>query len=88
MTRGRARKNGLDSKLLSLNEKKGLDSKDVDVECGLNDHRRVKHEMKHPKNMKQATRPVEDPTSLNVNKADVHKERWREDIYKVCVFII
>ena len=35
--------------------------------------------------MKQATRPVEDSSSLNVTKAAVHKERWREEINKICV---
>ena len=67
-----------------MNER--LDSKDVDVACGLNDQRRVKHEAEtfgRNVSLKQETRPV-GATSLNVNKAAAHKERWREDIYIVC----
>ena len=45
--------------------------------------------MKHSKkkSLKQATRPVEAPASLNVTQAAVHKERWREKITqkKLCL---
>ena len=65
---------------------KRLDSKDVGGEkrekCGLNDHRRVKHPSSSFKKceLQQETRAVGGSSSLNVNKAAGHKERWREEM--------
>ena len=70
--RAQNRKIGIDPKDLSVNER--LDSKDVNVECGLNDHRRVKHEtseceLKQEKNMLE-----ELMAPLNVSKSSLFKE--------------